>query len=212
MARYPIFLDLTDRHVVLIGAGSVATRKARTLLDAGARLVVVADHITDTLSTLCQGTSAELIESKYSKGYLGRAVLVVAATNDEKLNQQIYKDCQELEILCNVVDRPQLCDFFVPAVIKRGNLQIALGTEGLCPAYAAHLRQKLEQIFTEEHGLFLDELGVLRKLIIKKFADLADRKALLEQLVRDESFEYFTKNGPVEWHDWAEKIVNQYEA
>ncbi len=211
MVRYPIFLELFERRVVLIGAGAVAIRKAQTLLAAGARLVVVAKQITNALSTLCQGTNVELIESKYSKEYLGRAVLVIAATNDIELNRRIYKDCQELEILCNVVDSPELCDFFVPAVTRRGNLQIAVGTEGNCPAYAGHIREKLDQIFTKEHGEFLAELEVLRKKIIKDLVDPANRKAVLGQLVCDESFEYFTQNGPAAWRDRAEKIIKEFQ-
>ncbi len=209
MSKYPIYLELSGRRVVVIGAGAVALRKAQTLLAAGARLIVVAQHIDDMLTTLCQNADAELIKSRYSKDYLAGAVLVIAATNNHQLNKQIYKDCQELEILCNVVDKPQLCDFFVPAVVKRGDLQIAVGTEGNCPAYAGHLRKKIEQSFTDKHGEFLAELETLRKRIIKDVPDLANRKALLGQLVDDESFEYFIQNGPTQWREYADGILRR---
>ena len=210
MAKYPIFLELSGRRVVLIGAGAVAIRKAKTLLDAGARLVIIADAIDDALTALCQGTDAELIRSRYSKEYLGRAVLVIAATNNHQLNEQIYKDCQKLEILCNIVDEPELCDFLVPAVVRRGDLQIAISTEGNCPSYAGHIRKKLEQIFTDKHGEFLTELEGFRKRIIKELPDPADRKALLGKLVDDESFEYFVQNGLAAWWQRAEKITEDY--
>jgi precorrin-2 dehydrogenase/sirohydrochlorin ferrochelatase len=208
MAKYPIFLELSGRRVVVIGAGAVAARKAQSLLDAGARLVIVADKIDDVLTSLCQGTNAELIKSKYSKDYLTGAVLAIAATGDRQLNRRIYKDCQELEILCNVVDEPQLCDFFVPAVVKRGDLQIAVCTEGHSPAYAGHIRKKLEQTFTDKHGEFLAELKTLRKRIIKDVADPTDRKALLGQLVDDKSFEYFVQNGPAKWQTYADRLIS----
>jgi precorrin-2 dehydrogenase/sirohydrochlorin ferrochelatase len=208
MAKYPIYLELDGRRVVVIGAGAVATRKAQSLLDAGARLVIVAEHIDDMLTALCQGTNAKLIESKYSKDYLVGAVLAIAATNNHQLNKQIYKDCQELEILCNVVDEPELCDFFVPAVVKRGDLQIAVGTEGDCPAYAGHLRKKLQRTFTEKHGEFLVELEVFRKHIIQQIADAANRKTLLGQLVDDRSFEYFVQHGPDKWHSFADDLIS----
>ena len=208
MAKYPIFLELSGRRAVVIGAGAVAARKAKSLLDAGAQLVIVAGKIDDVLTSLCQGTNAELIKSKYSKDYLTGAVLVIAATGDRQLNRQIYKDCQELEILCNVVDEPQLCDFFVPAVVKRGDLQIAICTEGDSPAYAGHIRKKLEQTFTDKHGEFLAELKTLRKRIIKDVADPTDRKALLGQLVDDKSFEYFVQNGPAQWRAYADKLTS----
>lgn len=207
MSKYPIYLELSGRRVVVIGAGAVALRKAQTLLAAGARLVIVAQHIDDMLTTLCQDTNAELIKSRYSKDYLAGAVLAIAATNNHQLNKRIYKDCQELEILCNVVDEPELCDFFVPAIVKRGDLQIAVGTEGNCPAYAGHLRKKLERSFTDKHGEFLAELETLRKCIIKDVPDLANRKALLGQLVDDKSFEYFIQNGSAQWRDYADGIL-----
>jgi precorrin-2 dehydrogenase/sirohydrochlorin ferrochelatase len=211
MAKYPIFLELKSRRAVVIGAGAVALRKAQSLLDAGARLVVVSEHIDDAMTALCRHTNAELVKSEYSKDHLVGAALVIAATSNRRLNERIYKDCQQLEILCNVVDQPQLADFFIPAVVKRGGLQIAISTEGDCPAYAGHLRKKLEQIFTEQHGEFLAQLETLRELIIKMVPNPADRKALLGQLVEDESFEYFIQNGPPKWRDRTEKIIQQYK-
>jgi len=211
MAKYPIFLELGGRRVVVIGGGAVAVRKAQSLLDAGARVVIAADKINDALTAVVQNAKAELIKSKYSKNYLAGAVLVIAATSDHRLNKQIYRDCQELEILCNVVDEPGLCDFFVPAVVKRGDLQIAIGTEGNCPAYAGHIRKKLEHIFTESHGLFLAELENVRKRIIEDITDHTCRKTLLGELVNDESYEYFIKNSPAKWRNRAQKTIKQYQ-
>ena len=211
MAKYPIFLELGGRRVVVIGGGTVAMRKAQVLLDAGARLVVVAEEAGDALTALCTQHGAELIRSRYSKQYVAEAVLVVAATNDAKVNEQVYRDCQALEILCNVVDDPEHCDFFVPAVVKRGDLQIAIGTEGHCPAYAGHLRQKLETMFTEEHGRFLAELERMRREIIDAVPASTDRKSLLGELVDDESFEYFRTNGPIAWRERAEAIIRSRE-
>jgi len=208
MARYPIFLELGGRRVVLIGGGAVALRKAQALLAAGARLIVVAERIDDMLMALCRGNDAELIKSRYSKNYLAGALLAVAATNNHQLNRQIYQDCQELEVLCNVVDVPDLCDFFVPAVVKRGDLQIAVSTDGQCPAYAGHVRKKLEEIYTEDHGQFLTELEALRKQIIQDVPEPADRKTLLGRLVDDKSFEYFVQNGPSKWRTFAEELIS----
>ncbi|MBN1804300.1 MAG: bifunctional precorrin-2 dehydrogenase/sirohydrochlorin ferrochelatase [Sedimentisphaerales bacterium] len=210
MAKYPVFLELGGRRSVIIGGGVVAVRKAEALLQAGARLVVIAERINDTMTIICQGRNAELIQSKYTKGYLAGAVLVIAATNNNQLNKQIYKDCQELEILCNVVDVPELCDFYVPAVVKRGDLQIAIGTEGRCPAYAGHIRKKIEKIFTEKHGQFLLELEKLRKRIINEIAEPADRKALLGKLVDDKTFEFFIENDPAKWQIYVEELINKF--
>lgn len=207
MAKYPIFLELGGRRAVVIGGGAVAVRKAQVLVAAGARLVIVAERVGDMLTDLCARRDVKLIRSKYSKNYLAGAVLAIAATNNRSVNKQVYKDCQELEILCNVVDDPELCDFFVPAVVKRGDLQIAICTEGYCPAYSGHLRKKLEQTFTDQHGQFLAELETLRKHIIQDVPDQADRKAILGKLVDDKSFEYFVKNGSAEWHTYANNFI-----
>ena len=212
MAKYPIFLELDGRRVVLVGGGAVAIRKANCLLDAGARLVVVALKPSDAITTLCTNHGAELIRARYAKQYLAGAVLVVAATDNQKVNEQVYQDCQALEILCNVVDVPALCDFFVPAVVKRGDLQIAIGTEGYCPAYAGHLRKKLETIFTELHGSFLAELEDVRKEIIEEIAAPDDRKSLLGKLVDDESFEYFKAHGAAAWRERARVTVKAHTA
>ena len=203
MSKYPIFLELKDRKVVIIGAGSIATRKLQSLLGTGARLVIVAERFTDVLTTLCKGTKAELIQDRYSKNYLTDASLAIAATNDLQLNEQIYKDCQKLQVLCNIVDQPDCCDFFVPAVVKRGKLQIALSTEGCCPAYAKTLKSKFQLMFTEKHGEFLNELQCLQAKIIEEIPDPAERKFLLLKLADDKSFEYFICHGPEEWRDYA---------
>lgn len=212
MAKYPIFLELSGRRAVVIGAGHVAARKVQSLLAAGARLVVVAEHIENMPSAIVRDPHVEMIKAKYSKDYLVGATIAIAATDNHELNKHVFKDCQELEILCNVVDEPELCDFYVPAVVKRGDLHIAVGTEGNCPAYAGHVRKKLEEIFTEKHGEFLAELERFRKHIIADVASPADRKALLGELVDDESFEYFVQNGEAAWRRRAEKIIVQCQS
>jgi precorrin-2 dehydrogenase/sirohydrochlorin ferrochelatase len=190
--KYPIFLNLESKRIVVIGGGSVAARKVLSLLDTQARIVVVAEQIDEALKSRCKNTDIEFVQAKYSKEYLAGATIVFAATSDKKVNEQIYKDCQLVEALCNVTDEPQLCDFFVPAVVKRGDLQIAVCTEGYSPAYAGHIRQKLENI---------------RKHIMEIVLDAADRKTILGELVSDESFKYFVENGAASWRKFSEKTI-----
>lgn len=211
MTKYPIFLDLSGRRTVLVGGGTVALRKAESLLEAGARVVVIAHKPSEAMTALSANKAAELIRARYAKQYLTGAVLVIAATDDRTVNEQVYRDCQELEILCNVVDDPPLCDFFVPAVVRRGDLQIAIGTDGYCPAYAGHLRKKLEILFTEQHGQFLRELERVRKTVIEKVPP-TERKSLLGHLVDDESFEYFRTHGLEAWRQRSEKMVKANSA
>lgn len=207
MAKYPIYLEMSGRRAVIIGGGAVAVRKAESLIEAGARVTLVAEHFTTGTEEAMAQLNAATILSRYHKDFLVAATLVIAATDNSELNRRIYEDCQELEILCNVVDHPQLCDFFVPAVVKRGNLQIAISTEGQCPAYSGHLRQKLEELFTETHGRFVDELAKVRSRILEAVPDGDRRKALLGQLASDESFEYFTAHGPEQWRHHADNQI-----
>ena len=116
-------------------------------------------------------------------------------------------DCQQLEVLCNVVDNPELCDFYVPAVVKRGDLQIAVGTDGNCPAYAAHSRKKLAELFTDAHGRFVQELEKIRKEIIKLLPDPKKRKEVIKQLVNDDSFDIFNTQGPEIWHKHIQQLI-----
>ena len=208
MAKYPIYLNLHDKRVVVIGAGGVGARKVQALADAGARIVVVAPNIDTAFADFAQRNNIEVIEAKYEKQYLAEAVICIAATDDRTTNERIYEDCQELSVLCNIVDVPDLCDFYVPAIVKRGPLQIAISTDGNCPAYAGHVRRKLEDLFTETHGRFVTELEKARQKVIKQIKDPNQRKALLGQLVKDESLKFFIDNGPEAWHTRANDIIN----
>jgi len=212
MSKYPIFLELADQRVILIGGGTIAVRKAQSLLAAGARLIIVAKEIDPVLEAICRRTNTKLIKGRYSKDYLAGALLAIAATDNRELNRQIHKDCQQLQVLCNIIDDPQHCDFFIPAVVNRGGLQIAISTEGHCPAYAGHLRRKLEETFTAQHGEFLSELMKLRKQVITELADPAERKAILGQLVDDVSFDYFVEHGPDRWQEYAKEVIREYQS
>lgn len=209
MAKYPIFLEMSGRKAVVIGGGAVAARKVAPLVDAGARVVVVAEAIAPTLQDAFALPRVEVILSPYRKEYLAGAILAIAATSDPQVNKQIYADCQQLEVLCNVVDEPSLCDFFVPAVVKRGDLQIAVCTEGHCPAYAGHLRRKLEELFTDDHGQFVKALEQARQDAIAIIADADIRKAVIGHLAGDESFERFLRYGSSRWQDDARKLIQQ---
>ncbi len=207
MGKYPIFLNLEGRRVVVIGAGAVGARKAQSLAEAGARVVVVAPLIDPMFDDLAKMANVEIVQTRYSKEFLTGAILAIAATDDAMLNRQIYADCQKLEVLCNVVDVPELCDFYVPAVVQRGPLQIAIGTDGNCPAYSGHVRRKLEEMFTEAHGRFVQELEQLRKRMLTAVPDANRRKTLMGRMVNDESLDYFIRSGVEAWRKRAEEII-----
>ena len=206
MSKYPIYLELQDKQAVVVGAGSVAARKAKTLVATGANVKVVARTFEPAFQELCEGLPLEMVQDDYSKEHLHDAFLVIAATNDNDLNTQIFEDCQELKALCNVVDVPPLCNFYVPAVIQRGDLQIAISTNGKCPAYAGHLRRKFQELISDDHGRFLDALDWARQAVIKNILP-QKRKALLSKLADDDSYQLFLENGIEDWKLMAEKLI-----
>lgn len=208
MPKFPIYLDMSGRRVVVIGAGSATVQKVQALRDAGARITVIAERIHPSFSDALGAANVELILSLYSKSYLVGATLVIAMTHDPVLNKQVYRDCQELQILCCVEDEPQLCDFYIPAVVKRGDLHIAIGTDGNCPAYAGHVRQKLQSVFTESHGRFVEELEKMRREILKRISDSDQRKVLLGRLASDDSFNLFDHEGVQAWNEFALTQMN----
>lgn len=207
MAKYPITLEMSGRRAVVIGAGPVAARKVQALQDAGARVTVIAEHVQPALQEAFHLPHVELVLSPYQKAYLVGATLAIAATSDTTLNRQVFTDCQELEILCNVVDQPELCDFYVPAVVTRGSLQIAVSTDGHCPAYAGHLRKKLEELFTETHGRFVEALEQARRNALEVIDDPDQRKAVLGRLAGDESFDYFVQHGSAGWVKYSKTLI-----
>ena len=210
MSKYPIYLELQDKKAVVIGAGAVAARKAKTLCATGSNVTVVARKIEPTFQEVCQGLPIEIIQADYSKRYIQDAFLVIAATDDNALNTQIFEDCQQLRVLCNVVDVPNLCNFYVPAVIKCGDLQLAISTNGKCPAYAGHLRRKFQKLVTENHGRFLDALEEARQSVINQVPP-EKRKDLLSKLADDDSYHSFLDNGIDAWKSKAEKLIAEYQ-
>jgi len=211
MSKYPIYLELEDKHAVVVGAGSVAARKAKTLVKTGANVTVVARKIEPVFHEMCEGLSIEIIQADYSKHYIQNAFLVIAATDDNELNTQIFEDCQALKTLCNVVDVPHLCNFYVPAVIQRGDLQIAISTNGKCPAFAAHLRRKFQNLITEDHERFLNLLDHARQCIIRQVS-ASKRKELLSKLTEDDSYQYFLDNGADAWTKMSNEVISDYQA
>jgi precorrin-2 dehydrogenase/sirohydrochlorin ferrochelatase len=143
----------------------------------------------------------------YETRFIEDAILVIAATDDRAVNEKVFQDCRARRILCNVVDIPDLCDFYVPAIVKRGVLQIAIGTDGYSPAYASQLRQKLEREITEQHGEFVNHLRQMRMRVLEE-VPVPLRKDLLIEMAKEPSFEVFRKEGPEAWQQHAHQMID----
>ena len=162
MNLFPMFVKLEGRRCLVVGAGSVAESKIESLLTAGASVHVVAPKATPKVREWARDGRIELSAREYVPGDLGGVFLVIAATNSPALHDEIYAEAQSRGVLCNAVDEPQRCDFYFPAVVRRGELQIAISTGGLSPALAQRLRRELEQQFGPEWEQWVEQLGRTR--------------------------------------------------
>lgn len=142
LKHYPIFLDLKDRPVLVVGAGKVALRKSKGLLEAGARVTIVAPEWDPEFETL----PVRMVRRRFRASDLGGVVLVFAATDDRLANHRIGIAAKGKGVFANVADSAEECDFLVPARVQRGNLQFAVSTGGESPRLSAELRKKLEDI------------------------------------------------------------------
>jgi uroporphyrin-III C-methyltransferase/precorrin-2 dehydrogenase/sirohydrochlorin ferrochelatase len=186
MILFPIFVKLAGRRCLVIGAGSVAQSKIQSLLDAGANVRVIAPHGTSVVSEWVQGGLIDWEVRKFEASDLDGVFLAVAATNSNEINKIIFREAQKRNIVCNSVDDPDNCDFYYPAIVRRGDLQIAISTAGKSPALAQKLRKDLESQYGPEYAEFVDELGKTRQELFAQPADPEERKRLLHQLANRE--------------------------
>jgi len=185
---FPIFLKLDGRRALVVGAGTVAEGKIRGLLEARASIQVVAPEAVLQV----QKWAGEGVVAWKARGFqpsdLDQVSLVIAATSSSELNAQVFKEAQARKVLCNAVDDPENCDFYYPAVVRRGDLQIAISTNGRSPALAQRLRQELEEQFGPEYEQWVEELGRARDQLTVQKLDTEPRRKLLHQLASREAF------------------------
>jgi precorrin-2 dehydrogenase/sirohydrochlorin ferrochelatase len=199
-------LDVADRCCVVVGGGRVALQKASSLLEAAARVRVVAPQVCDELRA-CDGVN--VTEAAYSPAALDGAFLVVAATDSAEVNARVFADCRERGILCNVVDRPALCDFIVPSVLRRGPLTVAVSTAGASPLLAGRIRRQLEEQFDAAWGPLLESLARARAAVHRCVSDEAVRREAALALASDDLLEA-ARRGPETLHRAVGQVLARY--
>jgi len=155
----------------VVGGGKVAARKVKMLLACGAKVRVVSPEAVEEIAALAAAGEIDWVRRGFTAGDTAGAFLVVSATDNREVNGRVAQECAAGNILLNVVDQPEFCNFFVPAVIRRGELTVAVSTGGKSPLLARRLREKLEKIFPPAYGEFLEYLGWLRREIISQHPD-----------------------------------------
>jgi len=189
-----MFLKLSARPCLVLGAGTIAESKIAGLLEAGGRVRVVAPEATPQVRSWAQSNSIEWHQRSFQPDDLKGMFLVVAATSSAELHQRIFEEATRRGVLCNIVDVPALCDFYYPAVVQRGALQIAISTSGESPALAQRLRKQLEEHFGAEYEEWLAQLGEARDKVQSAGLDPEERKRLLHEDASEEAFETFLRN------------------
>jgi precorrin-2 dehydrogenase / sirohydrochlorin ferrochelatase len=177
---FPVFIKLEHRRCLVVGAGEIAKAKIASLLEAGARVLVLAPEAAPEIQTLAASNRITWQRRKYQGSDLDGAFLVIAATSDRAVNHSVFARARHLGILCNAVDDPPNCDFYFPAVVRRGDLQVAISTTGESPAFAQKLRRALENAFDQHFGDWLGAIGQVRREILAAYpASEARKRALL---------------------------------
>ena len=182
MSLFPIFLKLTGRPCIVIGAGHLAESKIESLRAADASVTVIAPQASQRITDLADSGEIILRLREYATGDLANQFLAVAATNVPAVNRAVFAEAEATGVLINAVDDPPFCDFYFPSVIRRGDLQIAISTAGHSPALAQRLRKEINALLPPDTGEWLAELGNLRREVLQLEPLNDARKDLLHQL------------------------------
>jgi siroheme synthase-like protein len=194
MSLFPIFVKLQGRLVVVVGGGETASGKIDGLLRAGARVRVIAPEVHNSFAELIRNRRIEWVPRKFQAGDLSGATLIIAATSAPGVNASVFRQAETRGILCNAVDDIENCHFYYGSIVQRGDLQIAISTNGKSPALAQRLRQELEQQFGPEYEVWLEWLGAARELLRAADGGGTERnKQMLHHLASKPMYERFVK-------------------
>ena len=190
MSFYPICLDLDSKPCVVVGGGRVAERKVLGLLSCSAQVSVVSPVLTEELQSQHAKGNILWIDREYRQGDLSQAFLVIAATDDEETQKQVYEEAVSNNLLLNVADVPQRCNFILPATVRRGDLAIAVSTAGKSPALARKIRMELEKRYGPEYRVLVDILGAIRPQVLASGLPQIENEQLFKQLLHDDMEEW----------------------
>jgi precorrin-2 dehydrogenase/sirohydrochlorin ferrochelatase len=198
-----MFMKLEGKRCLVVGAGNVGEPKIGGLIDTGARVHVIALQASESVRVWAQAGKIALELRAFAAADLDGTFLAVVATASRALNGSIYREAQRRGVLCNVVDDPKYCDFYYPAIVRRGDLQIAISTNGQSPSLSQKLRQQLERQFGPGYARWVTELGETRKLVLASDLDPERKRELLHSLASREAVkaalaEKSTKNELIE--------------
>jgi precorrin-2 dehydrogenase/sirohydrochlorin ferrochelatase len=209
MRYYPINLDVQNRECLVVGGGSVGERKVKTLLECGALVTVVARRATELLRALASEGRIELNIRDYESSDMEGKFLVIGATDNEEVNEKVNKDAAERGLLCNIADRPAACNFVLPAIVRQGDLLIAVSTSNKSPAVARRIRETLEKQFGPEYTVLLTLMGSIRQKLLAQAKSPEAHKRMFERLLDEGLLEMIRENRTREVDDLMEDVLGK---
>ncbi|TKF31197.1 siroheme synthase [Vibrio kanaloae] len=217
MRYFPMFLDVENKPILVVGGGEVACRKVDSLLRAGANVTLVSPKVAPYLSKLVEESKLHWVQNFYSSQILSKDYLQVWATTDNpSLNHQVYNDAKKLGVLVNVVDDLPYCDFITPSMINRGRIQIAISSGGASPVLVRNIREKLETVLPQNIGLIADFGASKRNSIKESLPTVDDRRkfwerflssSLIEQVADREQLELYYQQALAEGIDTEGQVT-----
>jgi siroheme synthase-like protein len=193
MSLFPIFVKLEGRLVVVIGGGNVAEGKIPGLLSAGARIRLVSPSITPQIAEWVRFGKIDWLPKEFEPADLDGAFLVIAATSAPGVNEAVFREAETRGLLCNAVDDIGHCHFYYGGVVQRGDLQIAISTNGKSPSLAQRLRKEFEAQFGPEYEVWLEWLGAAREALRASSPSSDTARKLLHELATRPMFEQFVR-------------------
>jgi siroheme synthase-like protein len=182
-------MKLDDHPCLVVGGGKIAFQKINQLLESRAQVTVIAPKISDKIQCL----PVQLMKREYNYSDIKNKQLIIAATNNNQINKQIYKDAYRQGIPVNVVDQPHLCSFYMGSVYSDGDLKVAISTNGKCPSFGIFLRDHIQNISKGLWGISLDKLSIIRKKIIQTSSTYKDKKNMMGDIVSQKCKQIISK-------------------
>jgi len=211
MRYYPIYLDLKGRQALVVGGGAIAEGKALQLVDAGARVTVVSPELTEALRAAVKRGEIDHRAGSFIEEDLHGIVLVISATGDRKVNEDVANAAAARGLLCNVVDQPDLCDFITPALVTRGKLQISVSTGGGSPTLTQRVKREVAALIGEEYGVLLEIAAEMRAEAKNRIADFERRKEVLRAFVESDALDLIRAGRLEEAGDMARRFLQDVE-
>ena len=206
-AYYPVYLSLAERLVVVVGGGPVAERRVAGLLRCGARVRVVAPELTAELAQQAESGEIEYRARSYRTGDLEGAALALAEPGEASRDEAFFAEAERRGIFANVEDDLEHCSFVMPALVRRGDLVVAISTSGRAPAMAVRLRERLERELGPEYGALLELAGRLRAPLARAVPGFEERRRRWYELVDSEVLVLFREGRATEARERAEQIM-----